>query len=166
MAFWKHEYLSGKGWVRGADSVTHGRVARRLGTVLTLAVDGEDWESGRDYSQALAIVERVEEIETGAVARLYSVILGEWLTGSEQAEVIARNAVYAKGICASHDFCDANMAMAEAFERLGLPVADGLTDYSVWNAAWNMAKAAGFWFAPAAKMETEWAEVPYMEGGR
>lgn len=60
--------------------------------------------------------------------------------------VIERNVTYAKdhpndSICASHDFCDPNMVMAAAFKRLGFDT----KDVSLWNAAWDMAKASEFY---------------------
>lgn len=46
------------------------------------------------------------------------------------------------GCCASHDFCDANMPMADAFERhMGhTPEADSERDASIWNDAWQIAQ--------------------------
>ena len=62
-------------------------------------------------------------------------------------EVIRRNALPAyRGCCASHDFCDANMPMMDAFEgTIGRPLlgVDGMAgaDCDLVNAAWDMAKA-------------------------
>ena len=62
-------------------------------------------------------------------------------------EVDRRNATpeYA-GACASHDFCDANMPMAAAFEAVTgrEPDVASQADADLWNAAWNIAKARGF----------------------
>jgi hypothetical protein len=48
--------------------------------------------------------------------------------------------------CATHDFCDANMLMDEAFtEAFGREIdLQSDADLSVWNAAWGMARASGF----------------------
>ena len=52
--------------------------------------------------------------------------------------------------CASHDYCDANMPMAAAFEKVTgrplLPDDEPMTapDLARVNAAWSFAKAAGF----------------------
>ena len=60
-------------------------------------------------------------------------------------EVVARNAVETrKDVCHSHDFCDANMTMAAAFEEVTGrdPLANGETadeDIAMWNAAWARA---------------------------
>lgn len=66
----------------------------------------------------------------------------------EWAEVLRRNASpeYTEGVCASHDFCDSNMTMLDAFEVLhkremvmdATPA--GEVDRALWNAAWDIAK--------------------------
>lgn len=68
----------------------------------------------------------------------------------EWAEVLRRNATpeYDEGICASHDFCDANTVMLVAFEDLHKRpmVMDGgdspeeQIDHALWSAAWDIAK--------------------------
>jgi len=68
--------------------------------------------------------------------------------GDDVDEVVRRNATEEyRGCCASHDFCDANMAMAEAYEAAtgrawDLDNEDEADD--VWDASWGIAKAAGF----------------------
>jgi hypothetical protein len=55
-------------------------------------------------------------------------------------------------VCHSHDFCDANMTMDDAFETLGFATfadsedSETLTEQicTVWNAAWSIAKSAEF----------------------
>lgn len=49
---------------------------------------------------------------------------------------------YGAGICASHDFCDANMTMARAFyDVVGRdPDMDSDADIDLWNRAWSIAK--------------------------
>ena len=45
-------------------------------------------------------------------------------------------------ICATHDFCDANMAMAQAFKDVTGRDADGDNggDATLWNDAWELAR--------------------------
>ena len=45
-------------------------------------------------------------------------------------------------ICASHDFCDSNLVMYDAFKAVGGREADheNEDDLDLWNAAWNFAK--------------------------
>ena len=85
-----------------------------------------------------------------ALAEEFASVLRKWLTVEEWREMRRRNAKYVAendhGICASHDFCDANMAMLSALENLGvrgrLPYDE--TDPrgevgSLWSAAWDVA---------------------------
>lgn len=68
-------------------------------------------------------------------------VLRRWLTPEEMAEVVLRNhnSQY-QGACATHDFCDANMAMLEAANNVGVDE----EDYETWNRAWDIAKEADF----------------------
>lgn len=84
---------------------------------------------------------------TSELAHEFSRILRDWLTEDEIEQVIERNAeVDDPAVCASHDFCDANMAMYEAFERvMGHPIdTRKKADVAMWDKAWNMAKASDF----------------------
>jgi hypothetical protein len=100
-----------------------------------------------------AVVSAEPAATVDRVAGEFSRVLHEWLTADELAEALRRNASpeYA-GCCATHDFCDANMAMQEAFIAAGLPdpglfhgVHDcGLSTDDLWDAAWDAAKAANF----------------------
>lgn len=63
------------------------------------------------------------------------------------------------GCCATHDYFDANIGMAEAFfsvtGREPATITETATeaekdaDAALWNAAWDMAKQAGFWINEA-----------------
>lgn len=91
-----------------------------------------------------------------AIAQEFGRELRNALSPEDMAEVLARNATQADPqICHSHDFCDANMVMLAAFERLGFTEDDVLPDgsrwprvadamRSLWNDAWSDAKANGF----------------------
>lgn len=61
------------------------------------------------------------------LAKEFSRILQEWFIPALLKQAIARNetAEY-KGACATHDFCDENLAMDEAFENLG---SKGISDF-------------------------------------
>ena len=81
------------------------------------------------------------------IARAFCLALHRTLSHDQMREVVRRNATpdYAR-CCASHDFCDANMVMAEAFERVMKrapnPASDA--DAALWNDAWDIAKANNF----------------------
>ena len=84
-------------------------------------------------------------IETTALANRFADILRDWLTPGDWKEMRKRNAALPQGICASHDFCDANEAMLEAFQSFGIePLPEqGEMPESIaaqWGAAWELAK--------------------------
>jgi hypothetical protein len=85
-----------------------------------------------------------------ALAREFSRVLRSWLSPAQMRAVRERNKTqkYAK-CCASHDFCDANMAMLEACAKLtGKPETDH--DFAdedlcaIVNSAWALARAGEF----------------------
>lgn len=83
------------------------------------------------------------EIGKFDLAREFSRILCEWCAPDELAEIRRLNLTpeYA-GLCASHDFYDANQAMIDAIESLGGEY-DTDSDLPI-DAAWGIAKQAGF----------------------
>lgn len=114
---------------------------------------------------------------TSELAHEFSRVLREWLTDDEMEQVIERNAeVDDPRVCASHDFCDANMAMYEAFERvMGHPIdTRKKADVAMWDKAWNMAKASDFAVGRkkrmnpgertdrSAMLEAQWARLSAM----
>ncbi|MFN3261258.1 MAG: hypothetical protein ACE37J_11940 [Pikeienuella sp.] len=82
-----------------------------------------------------------------ALALAFAAELRKEITDESVAEVVRRNTLptYAAA-CASHDFCDANMVMASAFERvMERPFDFGSeTDMDIWNRAWDAARLSGF----------------------
>jgi hypothetical protein len=84
------------------------------------------------------------------LAKKFGEVLQEWLSAEEMKTIIQRNksGVYSEDVCASHDFCDANMAMDESFLRVLFRNASGSSDHDIylWDSAWKMAKAADFFF--------------------
>lgn len=83
---------------------------------------------------------------TQIIATKFVATLREWLTAEEFAEMKVLNETdptYKGDCCASHDFCDANVAMADAFaEVMGHQVdGDNEADCKVWNDAWELARA-------------------------
>jgi hypothetical protein len=80
------------------------------------------------------------------VALQFAECLRECLDEDEMRHVVALNrSEKVKGVCHSHDFCDANEAMAEAFSMCGRSpnMIDEATRL-LWNAAWEKAKGAEF----------------------
>jgi len=85
-------------------------------------------------------VATIEEV----IADRFAAVLREWLTADEWTEMLERNGAQRDPlICHSHDFCDANMAMDQAFTEFApeMKVDDVVAEDSVpvWNAAWDIA---------------------------
>lgn len=92
-----------------------------------------------------------DEATAERLATEFTTRLRHALTDDEWAEMRRRNAAYGDpAICASHDFCDANVVMDEAFRAVtGHSIGDreeagegGITveESTLWNRAWDIAK--------------------------
>ena len=67
------------------------------------------------------------------------------LSADQLAEVVRRNKDYEEGICASHDFCDANQCMLEAWKRLGHPMNfQAENQMGITDQAWTLARKGEF----------------------
>lgn len=80
----------------------------------------------------------------------FSNILKEWLTIAKLTEVNERNKQYKTNnadCCATHEFCDPNQAMIDAFTQLTGREIDvqSDSDLSLTNKAWAMAKESNFY---------------------
>lgn len=80
---------------------------------------------------------------------IFNKILNEWLSSEEITEINTINAPpeYMKaGMCASHEYCDPNEAMAEAFEMVFGRELDVLNndDITIVNEAWKISKVNQF----------------------
>lgn len=88
----------------------------------------------------------IPSVET--LAYEFSQGLRSYLTPEQMVEIVRRNSVEIEaGICHSHDFCDANMFLYDAFMKYGMDPADvgGIDRWGdLWNSAWNKAKSVGF----------------------
>jgi hypothetical protein len=97
------------------------------------------------------------QITSEQLAVEFAKVLRSWLPADEMAKVIILNQNETdKGVCHSHDFCDANTAMLEAVGNLtdlSTDDTDELSPACVWllgdgldtvNSAWDIAKASGF----------------------
>jgi len=103
-----------------------------------------------------------------SLARAFASTLLEWIGPGNLTQAIRRNRTETSPlVCHSHDFCDANMAMEQAFyevfERAPLMECDAAegrctaaesdADLDAWNEAWEMARSREFFvrlpFAPS-----------------
>src|SRR4051812_9213353 len=79
------------------------------------------------------------------IARTFVDLLRKELSVADWREMQRRNATAEyrdTGCCASHDFLDANVVMAEACEQYGVNVTPSDDDddgTAIWNAAWEAA---------------------------
>lgn len=70
-------------------------------------------------------------------------VIQEHLLPDEIAKVNEENMFARDGICATHDYCDANIKMHEAFvQAFGREPGDA--DMKLWGDAWSLAKDRGF----------------------
>lgn len=90
--------------------------------------------------------------DVNTLAKAFSDEMRAGITAEELAEVNKRNVAEGEGslICHSHDFCDANMVMYDAWAKVTgaePPVEFIVNDdraQAVWQDAWSIAKKANF----------------------
>lgn len=83
-----------------------------------------------------------------AIAEAFAEVMRQWLSPAEFTEMKALNetARFADGCCASHNYCDANMAMMEAFDHVmqrSCTMGDSAQaeyDCAIWNDSWSLAR--------------------------
>lgn len=86
-----------------------------------------------------------------ALARQFSILLWQLLDEHEMRLVVTANRAETDlGVCHSHDRCDANMVMAQAWKWIAKCEMDANDDAQAraWSAAWSLAVKAEF-CAPA-----------------
>lgn len=95
----------------------------------------------------------IHHIDVPTLAKDFASVIAAWLTAEQRKEVVQANAAEAdKRICHSHDYCDANQAMIDALEMQGAEFdAQDEEQGAAIDAAWNLAKGAGFWFEERSK---------------
>jgi hypothetical protein len=105
--------------------------------------------------EPLPTSEAVYAFAVEVCAKRFARVLADWLTPAEQADVVERNRRQTDPlVCHSHDFCDANMAMLDALESIGVVAEEfsALPDeiLILWSAAWEVARRSDFYFDVAA----------------
>lgn len=83
------------------------------------------------------------------LAKEFSSILKEWLSKKEMEELIQANKDERdSSICHSHDYCDPNQAMADAFKKVTGKEVDMQKDKdsALVDAAWDLAKKENFYY--------------------
>lgn len=125
-----------------------------------------------DTGEDVLCSENWPAILAAIIGEAFAANLRRDLTPDQFAEMRRRNAGPGygpeSGVCASHEFCDANMPMAEAFEAvMGRPVTLDDTpgqqeDFALWGAAWDYAKARHLTASPIDVLVAEYAD--WIEG--
>lgn len=87
-----------------------------------------------------------QDITAAELGAAFVWTLKDWLTIPEWNDMARLNLTASRGVCHSHDYCDANMAMIEAYaDLLGVPADDvdlsGSVQY-LFNDAWSWAVPA------------------------
>jgi len=80
-----------------------------------------------------------------ALARAFAVRMESEIGRENLLEAVRRNATSDASVCHTHDFCDANIVLAETFEQFGL---DALEDIDLCNRVWDVATLNDFWIMP------------------
>ena len=107
-------------WVHYAKPEDREVPSRRFG-VEVMDEDGSHapYDSAEHDQRFPCSTDDLSEALDAALGAQFAMVLDEWLEADEYAQVRQRNALdpqaAAGGCCHSHDFCDANMAMLEAF---------------------------------------------------
>lgn len=81
------------------------------------------------------------------IAREFSSTIREWLTPEEMSEVLRKQREEPReGVCYTHDYCDANEAMYDAFQSvMRKPIDyDDEEEVALWNEAWAHAVATNY----------------------
>jgi hypothetical protein len=79
------------------------------------------------------------------IAKQFCKLLKKRIGAKNLKEVVEGNRHYGvDGPCASHEFCDSNIVMANAFRSLNLRDGFGVLQMEIWNEAWTLARKADF----------------------
>lgn len=105
------------------------------------------------------------------LARLFSLVVRRSLSAAEIEMVVELNSVENDAlICHTHDVCDANMLMLEAFVDAGLLAdhRDAPADYfhPLWCAAWDLAKTNSFALGSLPEFDVDQKRALLMVIGR
>jgi hypothetical protein len=106
-----------------------------------LNANGESEDCFSVEADYRALYQWAEDAFPVILARAFDAHLRAAVGPANYEEIIRRNRNPSRyeGVCASHDFCDANVCMIEAFEEITGEECDGGQDWvlDAWNAAWR-----------------------------
>ncbi|MFN3253758.1 hypothetical protein [Roseibium album] len=116
--------------------------------VAYVSYNGRVWE-GEEYDPGASPL-YCPSVVTGKIADRFRSVIQDWLGAERCTEIDEINRQRSDNSCATQDYCDANMAMDQAFRELGYDMDkeldEGFTDLMsfYWNDAWSFAKHKGF----------------------
>jgi len=121
----------------------------------TKLVSVRQWfHSGADTRELLRVTKLTKSpADITKLAKQFAKLLSEEIGDDNMKAVVAANKKEkSSGVCHSHDYCDANMVMADAFKVLDIDLEKDYPDavqnaqiVSIWNAAWDEAFKNNFW---------------------
>lgn len=104
-------------------------------------------------------------VDAQTIAREFTRILKDWLRVDEWDAMCALNATekYQHGACASQNYCDANMAMLDAFDKHHVehPSDDFPDSIALWNEAWELARSTWEPWPPAQPWQLTFRKFDY-----
>jgi hypothetical protein len=124
-----------------APMLANGERSTYEGEIVPLDADSRELDPALDARTRRFLM-------VGKIADGFRSVLRSWLTETQLLEIDARNALEPGGsqVCHSHDFCDSNMAMLEAVEKVigrEMNIGDD-EDNALFNDAWSLAFVDGF----------------------
>lgn len=129
-------------------------------SVLIGVYDADGEQIAIDCDSATAAIETATTHACGLIAQLFRANINHWLERNEVLEIDTVNRENKGGEfegCATHDFCDSNMAMSPAFESvMGFELDPSDESHcAIFNQAWDIAKQRGFYLSLFDAIEIE-----------
>lgn len=107
------------------------------------------------YSEPIK-TKRGKTVDKLEMAKSFSKKLVECHRAEQMVDIIISNRHEEnEGVCHSHDYCDANMIMAEVFDENNLSMEDA-KNYQLWNEVWDLAKKNEFFYKMSEEKAREY----------
>lgn len=114
-------------------------------TLRQMVKEDGGWQFGGGHDDVVVDGDDYDEVLSHIIAARFALVLQDWLSPSEWETMRQRNLDTPPDACASHDYCDANVAMDMAIRSvMRVPEMDADDERLVrlWNGAWGVAKAS------------------------
>lgn len=89
-----------------------------------------------------------DKADIAGLSAEFSKLIREEMTADQLNEIIELNHRYQGEFCATHEFCDSNMVMLQAwknyFEKELYFYVSNQDDTDLWNAAWSLSMKSDF----------------------